>query len=112
MSTERADEQEREAGAPTDDASARGDVVLDEVDVKDLLRRALAPVPRGKGPEPDILRGVQRRIREQSQGKFFADGWSTTPWPRATFLVTSIVMLLVSVALWLALSPVGVHVVP
>ncbi len=42
-----------------------------------LLKRAVeADAP--PGPPPNLLRGVQRKIRRRSRGKFFADGWSTT----------------------------------
>jgi hypothetical protein len=112
MSGERPSERARPAAGDGDGVERRSELELDEVDVKDLLRRALGPLPRGKAPAPDILRGVQRRIRDESKGRFFADGWSTTPAPRATFLVTSLVILLVSVALWLALSPLNVQIVP
>jgi len=81
---------------------------MDEVDVRDLLRRALDPPRAAK--RPDILRGVQRRIRVESRGKFFADGWSTAIAPRATFLVTSLVMVLVTLLVWLLLSPSSIEV--
>jgi hypothetical protein len=92
---------------PSGDVAA--DIELDEVDVKDLLRRALDP-PTGAGA-PDLLPAVQRRIRVESRGKFFADGWSTTVAPRSTFLVTSLVMLLVTVVLWMLLAPLGIDIV-
>ena len=41
-----------------------------------LVKRALEP-PRAPRDAPDLLGGVQRRIRKRSRGKFFADGWST-----------------------------------
>ena len=91
-------------------AEADGDTELDDVDVKDLLRRALDP-PKGVRT-PDILPAVQRRIRVESRGKFFADGWSTAVAPRSTFLVTSLVMLLVTLVLLLLLLPLGVQIVP
>ncbi len=88
---------------------ADADIELDDVDVKDLLRRALDP-PRG-ARSPEILPAVQRRIRVESGGKFFADGWSTTIAPRATFLVTAVVMLLVTIVLLALLAPLGVEIV-
>jgi hypothetical protein len=78
-------------------------VAVDPVDVRDLLRRALEP-PRDERP-PTVLPAVQQRIRVASKGRFFADGWSTSSAPRATYLVTAIVMLLVTVVLWLLLRP-------
>jgi hypothetical protein len=94
---------------PSDPGRVSGsDAELDEVDVRDLLRRALDP-PKGTR-SPDILPAVQRRIRVESRGKFFADGWSTTIAPRSTYLITSVVMLLVTLALWLLLTPLGVEI--
>jgi hypothetical protein len=98
---------ERSMGGEPDDERPE-DVELDEVDVRDLLRKALDP-PAASTP-PDILQGVQQRIRDRSQGKFFGDGWSTSLAPRATFLVTSLLMLLVTLVVWLLLGPVDIHV--
>jgi len=96
------------SSVPPADGSTAADVELDDVDVKDLLRRALDP-PKGVRA-PDILPAVQRRIRVESRGKFFADGWGTTVAPRSTFLVTSLVMLLVTLVLWLLLAPLGIEI--
>ena len=72
--------------------------------LRDLLKRtAEAPVPP---PSSDLLRGVQRRIRTRSRGKFYADGWSTREdSPRSTYLVTAAVMLIVVLALYAMLVP-------
>jgi hypothetical protein len=75
---------------------------LDEVDVKNLLRAALAP----PAEDPNrIKKGVQKKIREASGGRFFGDGWSTATAPRETYLVTGILMMIVVVLAWLALGP-------
>jgi len=99
-----------EGEAPASDP-ARGspDLALDEVDVRDLLRRALAPPRDAK--RPDVLKAVQRRIRSESKGRFFSDGWSTATAPRATFLITSIVALLVTALLWLLFSPSSIDII-
>ena len=55
---------------------------------------------------PDVLKGVQRKIRMRSGGKYFADGWSTTRQPPiSTFLVTSLVMLMILAIIYLILRP-------
>lgn len=98
---------QRQDGAPRaagDDPNGLGELELDDVDIKDLLRKALDPP--GKTPPSDIVTGVQKRIRERSRGRFYADGWSTTLAPRATFLVTSLVMLVVAVVAWFLLGPI------
>ena len=64
---------------------------LDDVDVRDLLRGALRP-PEGS-VAPELLSGVQQRLRARSRGRFYGDGWSTASSPRSTYLVTSALML-------------------
>ena len=97
MSDEPKKDEPMEGAAGDDDGPA-------SAGLRDLLRRtAEAPVPP---PERDLLRGVQRRIRTRSRGKFYADGWSTREdSPRSTYLVTAAVMLLVVVVLYLMLVP-------
>jgi hypothetical protein len=75
----------------------------DEV-VRALVKRALATDSIARNP-PDILRGVQRRLRLRSRGKFFADGWSTTQARQAYVLVALATLLLVALACYV-LSPV------
>jgi hypothetical protein len=79
---------------------------LDDVDVKDLLRMALDDAPQRQGTSK-IAEGVHRKISQASGGRYFADGWSTSATPRATFIVTSLLMLLVVVLAWLVLLPWG-----
>ena len=84
--------------------------VLDELDLRDLLRSALAPPPGAVAPS--ILPGVQRKLRKRSRGKFYGDGWSTARAPRSTYLVTSIVMLLLLGFVFLVLIPWGGGALP
>jgi hypothetical protein len=73
-----------------------------------LLRRSLTePAHPGK-PSPSILRGVQRRIRKRSRGRFFADGWSTAD-GRVNHLLIAAGMLIVLVVAYFALGPMGVQ---
>ena len=59
------------------DPHAQGDAEeVDDEEVRALVRRALSPEALTKDV-PDLLGGVQKRIRRRSRGKFFADGWST-----------------------------------
>ena len=88
-------------GAPHDE----GGDELDEVDVRDLLRAALEPPPPKPRDDAVLLKGVQRRLRVRSKGKFYADGWSTSRSPRSTYLVTSIFMLLLIAFVFLVLIP-------
>ena len=71
--------------------------------MRDMVKRALAAEPP-RAATPDILRGVQRRLRRRSRGKFFADGWSTLPTRLGYVLIALITVLLVAVAYY-ALGP-------
>jgi hypothetical protein len=88
----------------------QGASVLDEVDVRELLRSALAP-PKG-AVAPELLQGVQRRIRTRSRGKFYGDGWSTAKSPRSTYLVTSLLMLVLIGFVFFVLVPWGGGALP
>ncbi len=71
-----------------------------------LIKRSLAEP--AVAPPQSILRGVQRRIRKRSRGRFFADGWSTTE-GRVNHLLIAAAMLLILVVAYFALGPVGVQ---
>ena len=79
----------------------------DDEEVRALVRRALSPEALTKDV-PDLLGGVQRRIRKRSRGKFFADGWSTGQARMGYVLVALITLLLVVVAFY-ALGPMDVR---
>ncbi|WP_394844270.1 hypothetical protein LZC95_45360 [Pendulispora brunnea] len=53
-----------------------------------------------------VLRGVQRKLRERSRGKFYGDGWSTSPL-RTSYGLVALVMLVILAAAYFALSPTG-----
>jgi hypothetical protein len=75
-------------------------------DADESLRSMLRGALREEGPPPNVLAGVQKRIRERSRGKFYADGWSTAKHPPLnTYLVTSLLMLAVLAISYLLLSP-------
>jgi len=71
--------------------------------VRALLRRSLAVDEEGT---PDLLAGVQRRIRHRSRGKFFADGWSTNQ-ARASYALVGVATLLLVVLAYLVLGPMA-----
>ncbi len=93
-------EAERDGERP---AEALDEAVVDEVDLKDALRGALRP-PAG-AVAPSLLSGVQRKLRVRSRGKFYGDGWSTAESPKTTYLVTSVLMLVLVAIVFLALVP-------
>ena len=75
--------------------------------VRELVKRAFAPNELAKDA-PDILRGVQRRIRARSRGKFFRDGWSTSQ-ARQAYLFVALVTLLLTALAYYALVPVDIR---
>jgi hypothetical protein len=102
-----------ESKHPDDDAP------VEEVEVpalSALLKRSLKPVeePATAEPAPDdaekdrlLLASVQRKLRQRSKGKFYADGWSTSQ-SRVNYALVAGVMLVVIVAVYLALGPMGI----
>jgi len=98
-------EEEKKNGAKEE-----GDVPLDEVEMRDMLRKALRPPPGAVAPE--LLEGVQKKLRTRSKGKFYGDGWSTARSPRSTYLVTSVLMLVLIGFVFLILLPWGSGALP
>jgi len=80
-----------------------GQLLVDEVDLKDALRGALRPPPGSVAP--NLLRGVQKKLRVRSRGKFYGDGWSNSASPRSTYLITSAVMLMLVLIVCIVLLP-------
>jgi hypothetical protein len=74
---------------------------------EDSLRSMLKGALREDVPAPNVLAGVQRKIRERSRGKFYADGWSTAKSPLNTYLITSLLMLAVLGISYALLSPLA-----
>lgn len=112
-------EQEKDAGASAS-ADADADANVEEVEVpalSALLKRSLAapaaPETAASAPqEPSeqdrlLLLAVQRKLRQRSKGKFYADGWSTTH-SRVNYALVAGVMLVVIVAVYLAMGPMGI----
>jgi len=69
-----------------------------------LLKRSLQPDAK---PKP-VLRDVQRKIRERSKGKFYADGWSTSQ-ARVSYALVAVLMLLVVAVAYFAMGPMGIR---
>ncbi len=75
--------------------------------MRDLLKRSLSGDAMGIG-KPDLLPGVQKRIRRRSSGKFFGDGWSTTQ-ARTSYVLVALVTLLLVALVFFALGPMDVR---
>lgn len=69
--------------------------------------KAPSPVKGEEEKDRELLLGVQRKLRQRSKGKFYADGWSTTQ-SRVNYALVAGVMLAVIVAVYLALGPMGI----
>lgn len=103
-------EEDEGEGAPAKHDEDEDEAPLDEVEVRELLRRALRPPPGSVAP--NLLGGVQKKLRTRSRGKFYGDGWSTSRSPRSTYLVTSVLMLVLVAFVFLVLVPWGGGALP
>jgi hypothetical protein len=74
--------------------------------IASLVKRSMGDVslPKEGG---NVLRGVQRKLRQRSRGKFYGDGWSTTN-ARMSYVLVAIVMLVIMGIAYFALGPVGI----
>jgi hypothetical protein len=105
-----AEEEKKNESATKEEGDEEGEVPLDEVEMRDILRKALRPPPGAVAPE--LLEGVQKKLRTRSKGKFYGDGWSTARSPRSTYLVTSAIMLVLIGFVFLILLPWGSGALP
>jgi hypothetical protein len=73
-----------------------------------LLKRSLAaPTSEPDAPKQDLMRGVQRKLRQRSKGKFYADGWSTTQ-SKVSYALVAIIMLVLLAVVYFVLGPTGI----
>jgi len=100
MSDSEPRDDERPGEAEIDEAALEAQ----EAEMRSLLRGA--GVRPSVHDAPSLLPAVQRKIRQRSRGKFFADGWSTTQ-PRVSYVLIAMVMLLVICVAYFALGPTG-----
>ncbi len=84
---------------------------MTEADDKEELSQDLLSALKGgasREAPPDVLSGFQRKLRERSRGKFYADGWSTSRHPPInTYLITSAMMLAVLGIVYALLAPLS-----
>jgi hypothetical protein len=93
---------EAEEGAELGGADPKGDDAISA-----LLKRSLGARDAEPPAPKEFLRGVQKRIRTRSRGKFYADGWSTSN-SRVSYMVVAVAMLLVIAIAYFALGPMGI----
>jgi hypothetical protein len=109
--SDREEETREDAPESPEGVEPREDEAVDELDeaeadkLRELLKGALVESEEEPPPDRLFLKGVQRRLRERSGGKFYADGWSTAKHPPiGTYFITSFIMLLVIFAVYAALA--------
>jgi hypothetical protein len=78
----------------------------DSLALTELVRRSLDHPSSGKDA-PDLLVGVQRKLRQRSRGKFYGDGWSTAN-TRTSYVLVSVAMLIVMAIAYFVLGPVSI----
>ncbi len=93
---------------PSEEAAPDSSAELDEAaesKMRDLLKGALDLKKEEPPPDSQFLRGVQKRLRDRSGGKFYADGWSTAKHPPTyTYLWTSVLMLAIVIVVYATLT--------
>jgi hypothetical protein len=83
-------------------ADVDGELAHDEHSVRSLLKRGrVLPIQ----DDVDLLGGVQRKIRQRSRGRFFADGWSTGRAATSTYVITALLMLGILAIAYFVLIP-------
>jgi hypothetical protein len=90
--------------------SSAADEALPEIEdpaLRALLKRSLAEPAASAEDDAALLRGVQKKLRQRSKGKFYGDGWSTTH-SRINYALVAAIMLVTIVAVYLALGPTGI----
>jgi len=96
------------------DAALEADPELgaDWEEFRALLDGAHAMAGEGEGDEPDLLGGVQRKIRARSRGRFYRDRFAASSRATGTSLplVLGVAMLLLLAVAWIMLHFVDVEV--
>lgn len=85
-----------------DESQPAGDEEHDLDPVAELLKKALANPPL---PSREFLPGVQKKIRIKTRGRYFRDRWSTSRNPVSLILMATLLLIILSAALFLVLQP-------
>ena len=62
------------------------------------------PLPGEAGPTPDLLKGVQRKLRERSRGRFYRDRFTEKRTMGWTPLILALLMVLILGVAWFGMS--------
>jgi len=97
-----------DSSKPNRELNSAPDSEIDVAEAARLRKLLIGALDLEHDRLPDVLRGVQRKLRERSGGKFYADGWTTTRYaPISTYLVTSLMMLTFMVFIYFVLHPLS-----
>jgi hypothetical protein len=92
----------------TQNVGQSSEAEIDPGEVARLQRLLRGAFDAERGESPDVLRGVQRKLRERSGGKFYANGWSTTRYaPISVYFVTSLLMLTFVAFIYFVIHPLS-----
>jgi hypothetical protein len=101
----------REQQAALDAALASDAELREEYDAYRLVVKGAASIGRAaekdgeEVPAPDLLAGVQSRLRRRSRGRFYRDRFSQQAGPRSALpVLVAIVVALTIAATWVALQ--------
>ncbi len=100
------------AGAAPAEGEGHASAAADERELEEggamasLVKRSMGGLTP-QGESRDLLRGVQKKIRQRSRGKFYGDGWSTQG-TRLNYVLVALVMLVILGVAYFALGPTGV----
>ena len=79
-----------------------------DLEEDERLRSMVRGALRVSDEAPDVLAGFQKKVRERSEGKFYADGWSTARHPPVnTYLVTGLMIWGALAVIYALLSPLS-----
>ena len=97
---------------PASDDGAESDIEpapdsRDDEAIRNLLKKSFVEPRNAK--VPDLVTGVQRKLRKRSRGKFYADGWSTTS-SKVNYALVAVAMLLIVALAYFVLGPTGISI--
>ncbi len=102
----KADDKADASAEPSKEGSDEARDSKDDMAISQLLKKSLANEEPEEAPKGSILPSVQRKLRQRSKGKFYADGWSTSQ-SKMNYALVAVVMLVVIAVCYLALGPTG-----
>ncbi len=107
QATEASASVEPESGADAESDIETAPDSRDDEAIRNLLKKSFVEPRNAK--VPDLVTGVQRKLRKRSRGKFYADGWSTTS-SKVNYALVAVAMLLIVALAYFVLGPTGISI--